>query len=123
MQPISIAHFSPLYDPGALRNLRKTTNEIRWRALYRLPRIYREAVRAVTLLTLICDTAILATNVGQLFNDGYKYAWLAAVLTSLLNFVFLTFVILLVENCMGGPAAERCPEIPSDVERYREMPR
>ena len=35
-------------------------------ALYRLPRIYREAVRAVTLLTLICDTAILATNVGRL---------------------------------------------------------
>ena len=41
------------------------------------------------------------THSGQLFNDGYKYAWLAAILTSILNFVFLTFVILLVENCMG----------------------
>ena len=91
----------PIWGP-ALRNLRSTSNEVKQRALFRIPRVYRVCVRLVVFTTLLCDTFVLGANAGRLFRAEYEYgfAWLSLVLIALLDALVVSTATLLVSACV-----------------------
>ena len=59
----------PAWAP-LLLNLRNSAAQLRERGMFRYPRVYRACVTAVVLTTLLADTFIIATVVGQIYQEG-----------------------------------------------------
>ena len=51
----------PVYG-AALKQIRATSDALKRKALFRMPRVYRDAVKFVVFLTLFCDTFVLGAT-------------------------------------------------------------
>ena len=104
----------PMWAPE-LRSLRAASDQLKQRALFRIPRVYRASVHCVVFATLICDTFVLGSQIGRLFFEGYEYAWFALLLTVLLYSGVVCACTSLVEacDCMENPFGHDLLDMPA----------
>ncbi|KAL1504928.1 hypothetical protein AB1Y20_008695 [Prymnesium parvum] len=85
---------------AALAALRLSAERVQQRAMYRMPRVYRQSVKFVVILALGVDSLALATEMARLFREGHAHAWLVAALGTALAAVLLLFALLLIDSAM-----------------------
>jgi hypothetical protein len=105
---------------AVLLKLRASSEAMKHRALYRLPRIYRSAVWFLVATALLTDTFILGSRTARLLGGASRHsewrahAYFGAVLGLLLNVILSWFVTLLLlalsnmENPFGKEWLDLC---------------
>jgi len=81
-----------------LRKLREATDNVRIRALFRIPRTYRDSVRFLVSLTSCCDTIALAVMAGRLYQSDWQYAWAGLLLVTIANVFVVVFTALIIAS-------------------------
>lgn len=97
-----------------LKQVLNASEEMKQRALFRLPRIYRYAVRYLIYAAIVTDTFILGARAGRMLkhafltaaaaagdgeaSDWRTFAWFGASMLFVFNLLAAYFVLLLVQG-------------------------
>jgi len=74
--------------------------DLQRRALYRMNKVYETSIISVVLTTLLYDSFVLGTVVGEHYQLAYRYAWFTTALATLLLLALIFLVTLIVGSCI-----------------------
>lgn len=87
-----------------LMEVLRSSEAVKQRALFRLPRVYRYSVRYLVASAIVTDTFIMGARAGRLIayalshNGWNTFSWFGALLAFTLNVTAAYFVLLLVQG-------------------------